>query len=95
VKTDWSHAPFVATYKDFVINACEVAVPMTSNDNAKKCSSSEDKKYWWDEPMLSELTIHQSHQLIWVRANHMVYDYCADTARFPVIPAECVRHHHQ
>lgn len=25
----------------------------------KKCSSSEDKKFWWDEPMLSELTLQQ------------------------------------
>nr|AFK36629.1 unknown [Lotus japonicus] len=94
VKTDWSHAPFVATYKDFEINACECPVPVTAAENAKRCSSSEDKSYWWDEPTMSELSLHQSHQLLWVRANHMVYDYCSDTARFPVTPAECVHHRH-
>ncbi|WVY99458.1 hypothetical protein V8G54_025528 [Vigna mungo] len=94
VKTDWSHAPFFVTYKDFQIDACECPVPVTSTASANKCNSSEDKKYWWDEPTLSELNLHQSHQLMWVRANHMVYDYCTDTARFPVTPAECVHHRH-
>ncbi|MQK22170.1 hypothetical protein EI013_27780 [Escherichia coli] len=95
MQTDWSHAPFIATFKDFEINACECPVPVaTTVDNAKRCSSSEDKKYWWDEPTLSELSLHQTHQLMWVRAKHMVYDYCTDAARFPVTPAECVHHHH-
>ncbi|KAF7823089.1 xyloglucan endotransglucosylase/hydrolase protein 9-like [Senna tora] len=96
VKTDWSHAPFVATYRGFEINACECgggSVASTA-ENASKCSSSEDRKYWWDEPTLSELSVHQSHQLKWVRAHHMVYDYCADTARFAATPAECVHHRH-
>lgn len=39
VKTDWSHAPFVATYKDFQIDACECPVSMTSTNNAKNGSS--------------------------------------------------------
>lgn len=94
VKTDWSHAPFIATYKSFEINGCECPATVTAVDNAKRCSSSEDKKYWWDEPTVSELSLHQSHQLKWVRAKHMVYDYCSDAARFPVTPAECVHHRH-
>ncbi|KAG7010713.1 Xyloglucan endotransglucosylase/hydrolase protein 9 [Cucurbita argyrosperma subsp. argyrosperma] len=59
------------------------------------CSSDGEKKYWWDEPTMSELNLHQSHQLVWVRARHMVYDYCTDSARFPVTPAECVHHTHR
>lgn len=94
VKTDWSHAPFIATYKSFEINGCECPVTVAEVDNAKRCTSSEDKKYWWDGPTLSELSLHQTHQLKWVRAKHMVYDYCSDTARFPVMPAECVHYHH-
>ncbi|KAK4255403.1 hypothetical protein QN277_008407 [Acacia crassicarpa] len=94
VKTDWSHAPFIATYKSFEINACECPATVAEVDNAKRCSSGENKKYWWDEPTVSELSLHQSHQLMWVRAKHMVYDYCSDTARFSVMPAECVHHHH-
>ena len=94
VKTDRSHAPFIATYTGFEIDACEVPVSVAANESAKNCSSSGVKRYWWDEPTLAELNVHQSHQLKWVRARHMVYDYCTDTARFPVVPLECVHHHH-
>ncbi|KAK9284329.1 hypothetical protein L1049_023500 [Liquidambar formosana] len=94
VKTDWSHAPFIASYQGFEINACECPASVAAADNARKCSSSGEKRYWWDEPTLSELSMHQSHQLLWVRANHMIYDYCTDTARFPATPVECLHHHH-
>ncbi|KAL3574545.1 hypothetical protein D5086_025158 [Populus alba] len=67
---------------------------IAADDNAKKCSSSGEKRYWWDEPTLSALNVHQSHQLLWVRANHMTYDYCSDTARFPTTPLECLHHRH-
>ncbi|XP_078436904.1 xyloglucan endotransglucosylase protein 6-like [Wolffia australiana] len=36
-----------------------------------------------------EMSVHQSHQLVWVRAHHLVYDYCFDRQRFPVSPPEC------
>ncbi|KAF9589338.1 hypothetical protein IFM89_022674 [Coptis chinensis] len=88
VKTDWSHAPFVASYKGFDINGCECPVSTNVVDNAKKCSSTQGK-YWWDQPVMAELNLHQSHQLMWVQAKHMIYDYCTDTSRFPVTPAEC------
>lgn len=92
VKTDWSHAPFVATYTGFDINACECpSNSSAAEENTKRCSSSlaEGRKYWWDEPIMSELSLHQSHQLMWVHAKHLVYDYCTDSARFPVVPLEC------
>ncbi|KAA8524535.1 hypothetical protein F0562_010958 [Nyssa sinensis] len=53
---------------------------VAADDNARRCSSSGEKRYWWDEPTMSALNLHQSHQLLWVRANHMIYDYCTDTA---------------
>ena len=89
VKTEWSHAPFIASYKDFKIDACEV--PTTTD--ISKCNG-EVQRFWWDEPTVSELSLHQNHQLIWVRANHMIYDYCFDAARFPVTPLECQHHRH-
>ncbi|KAM0008948.1 putative xyloglucan:xyloglucosyl transferase [Helianthus debilis subsp. tardiflorus] len=46
------------------------------------------------QPVLSELNVHQSHQLIWVRANHMIYDYCSNTGRLPSVPMECEHHRH-
>ncbi|KAL5731054.1 xyloglucan:xyloglucosyl transferase [Ranunculus cassubicifolius] len=89
VKTDWSHAPFVASYKGFDINGCEVPISTNNGvDNSKKCSATEGK-YWWDEPVMAELNVHQSHQLMWVQAKHLIYDYCTDSSRFPVTPAEC------
>ncbi|CAN1220374.1 Xyloglucan endotransglucosylase protein 6 [Linum perenne] len=96
VKTDWSHAPFIASYKGFEIDACEIPTSsaVSAADLAKNCTSNAEKKYWWDEPVLSELNLHQSHQLIWVKANHMIYDYCSDSSRFPVMPEECQHHHH-
>ncbi|XXG71243.1 hypothetical protein AAC387_Pa07g0541 [Persea americana] len=95
VKTDWSHAPFISTYTGFDINACECPLASAPEENSKRCSSSlaEGRKYWWDEPVMSELSLHQSHQLKWVHANHLVYDYCTDSARFPVVPLECDHHH--
>ncbi|CAN4103428.1 unnamed protein product [Withania somnifera] len=95
VKTDWSHAPFVASYRGFEINGCECPTTVAAPENTRRCSSSSERRYWWDEPVMSDLSVHQSHQLIWVRANHMVYDYCTDTARFPVAPIECQHHQHK
>ncbi|KAL7185691.1 hypothetical protein ACSBR2_027615 [Camellia fascicularis] len=94
VKTNWTNAPFVATYTGFEIDACECPVTVADADNARRCSSGGQKRYWWDEPTMAELSVHQSHQLKWVRAKYLVYDYCTDTARFPVIPVECEHHRH-
>ncbi|XAR55431.1 Xyloglucan:xyloglucosyl transferase [Bertholletia excelsa] len=93
VKTNWTHAPFTTSYRGFEIDACECPATLDAGDNARRCSGGE-KRYWWDEPTMSELSLHQSHQLLWVRANHLVYDYCTDTSRFPVTPAECLHHRH-
>ncbi|KAM0004989.1 putative xyloglucan:xyloglucosyl transferase [Helianthus debilis subsp. tardiflorus] len=70
---------------------CECPVTTADSDNAKRCANSGG---WWDQPVLSELNVHQSHQLIWVRANHMIYDYCSDTGRLPSVPVECEQHRH-
>ncbi|GAB2274857.1 Xyloglucan endotransglucosylase protein 6 [Dionaea muscipula] len=102
VKTNWTHAPFVASYRAFDIDSCEcppvptaaTPPPPAAGDDMKRCSSGAEKRYWWDEPTMLELSVHQGHQLLWVRANHMIYDYCTDTARFPATPVECEHHHH-
>ncbi|XP_068667911.1 xyloglucan endotransglucosylase protein 6-like [Aristolochia californica] len=89
VKTDWTHAPFVSSYRGFEIDACECPSVASPAENFKRCSSGGATQYWWDHPVMSELNVHQSHQLMWVKANHMIYDYCTDYARFPVNPPEC------
>lgn len=89
VKTDWSHAPFVATYRGFEINGCECPAGASPAEVAKRCSSSGANRFWWEQPVVGELSLHQSHQLFWVKAHHLIYDYCTDDARFPSKPPEC------
>ncbi|PKA66533.1 Xyloglucan endotransglucosylase/hydrolase protein 9 [Apostasia shenzhenica] len=94
VKTDWSHAPFVVTYRGVSINGCEVAVEAGEEEEVRRCGGSEwgkEGRYWWKAPEMEELSVHQTHQLMWVRAKHLVYDYCTDSARFPSAPPECGR----
>jgi len=66
VKTDWTKAPFVASFSNF--NAA------TSSNSATE----------------EALDSSQEQRLQWVRKNYMIYDYCADTKRFPQgLPLEC------
>ncbi|XP_077226905.1 xyloglucan endotransglucosylase protein 6-like [Tasmannia lanceolata] len=88
VKTNWAHAPFISTYRGFDINGCECPTSSSLEENTKRCSSTSER-YWWDQPVMTELSVHQSHQLMWVHAKQLIYDYCADSQRFPVLPADC------
>jgi len=98
VKTDWSHAPFVTTFRHFELDGCVVT---KAEEMASKCKTSNNTDTdnnqgrssgakWWKEPTMEELSVHQTHQLKWVRANHLIYDYCTDQTRFPVLPPECI-----
>ncbi|KAG0497515.1 hypothetical protein HPP92_002206 [Vanilla planifolia] len=94
VKTNWSHAPFVVTYRELKVDGCEVSVEASINDEVRRCGGSEwgkEGRYWWNSPAMEELNVHQIHQLMWVKAKHLIYDYCSDFARFPTAPPECVR----
>ncbi|KAL6319797.1 hypothetical protein AAG906_036859 [Vitis piasezkii] len=83
VKTNWSHAPFVSTFRGFEIDACE-----TDDIASSKCGRVGE--FWWDKPRMSGLNRHKSHQLKWVRRRHLVYDYCMDSGRFYEMPRECI-----
>ncbi|XP_065009333.1 xyloglucan endotransglucosylase protein 6-like [Musa acuminata AAA Group] len=92
VKTDWSHAPFVATFRGLRIDGCEWAPEAGAPAELRRCGGSgwgKEGRYWWKEKAMEALSVHQSHQLIWARANHLVYDYCNDPARFATHPPEC------
>ncbi|CAL9750502.1 unnamed protein product [Musa acuminata subsp. burmannicoides] len=79
-KIDWSKAPFYAYYKDFDIEGC--AVPGPAN-----CASNPNN--WWEGSSYQQLSPEQARKYRWVRANHMIYDYCTDKPRYPVPPPEC------
>ncbi|XP_020592236.1 LOW QUALITY PROTEIN: xyloglucan endotransglucosylase/hydrolase protein 9-like [Phalaenopsis equestris] len=101
VKTNWSNAPFVVTYRELKIDGCEVAVEAAYGDELRRGAGGggggeggvwgKEGRYWWKAPEMEELSVHQSHQLMWVREKHLIYDYCSDVARFPSMPPECFR----
>ncbi|XP_071724130.1 xyloglucan endotransglucosylase/hydrolase protein 22-like [Rutidosis leptorrhynchoides] len=79
VKTDWTNAPFTASYKNFNSDAC-----VWSNGQSSCCSESPNSWFW------QGLDYAQQGQLNWVRDNYMIYNYCSDTNRFPQgVPQEC------
>ncbi|OAY31918.1 xyloglucan endotransglucosylase/hydrolase protein 22 [Manihot esculenta] len=79
VKTDWTQAPFTATFRNFKANAC-----IWSN-GASSCSNSTNNQ-WFSQ----QLDSTSQKQLQWVQKNYMVYNYCTDTRRFPQgLPLEC------
>ncbi|XP_077238398.1 xyloglucan endotransglucosylase/hydrolase protein 22-like [Tasmannia lanceolata] len=78
VKTDWTQAPFVASYRGFNADACVWS--------AGKSSCSPTKGSWWDQGLDS----NGAQKLAWVKKNYMIYDYCRDAKRFPQgFPPEC------
>ena len=81
VKTDWSKAPFTASYRNFNANACTVSSGISSCD-----SHQSNKNDWFSE----ELDSTSLERLKWVQKNYMIYNYCSDNKRFPQgLPQEC------
>ncbi|XP_022983623.1 probable xyloglucan endotransglucosylase/hydrolase protein 5 [Cucurbita maxima] len=82
-KTDWSKAPFVASYKGFHVDGCESSV------QAKFCAT--QGKRWWDQKEFQDLDGLQYRRLNWVRKKYTIYNYCTDRKRYPTLPPECKR----
>ncbi|KAL6331996.1 hypothetical protein AAG906_020350 [Vitis piasezkii] len=83
VKTDWSQAPFTASYRNFNANAC---VWSSGSSSCSKNSSSSTSNAW----LYQELDSSSQEKLKWVQKNYMIYNYCTDTKRFPQgLPPEC------
>ncbi|XP_010525737.1 PREDICTED: xyloglucan endotransglucosylase/hydrolase protein 20-like [Tarenaya hassleriana] len=77
VKTDWSHAPFMASYRNYNENGC-----VWSNGR----SSCPADKAWFSQ----ELDFKGKNRVKWVQRRYMVYDYCTDRKRYPQgAPPEC------
>ncbi|MBA0879469.1 hypothetical protein Goshw_023482 [Gossypium schwendimanii] len=82
VKTDWSQAPFTASYRTFKADACV----WSSGKSSCSSTSSPSQNSWLSQ----ELDIASQQRLRWVRKNYMIYNYCTDTKRFPTgLPKEC------
>lgn len=83
VKTDWSQAPFTASYRKFNAQAC-----VWTSSSGSSCSS--------NNPSSNQAWLKQSldstgqARIQWVQKNYMIYNYCTDTKRFPQgLPPEC------
>ncbi|XVE71798.1 hypothetical protein DITRI_Ditri10aG0180800 [Diplodiscus trichospermus] len=89
VKTDWSKAPFTASYRNFNANACvwrNEASSCSSSSSSLSSSSSSKNNAWLSQ----ELDTIGQQRLKWVQKNYMIYNYCTDTKRFPQgLPSEC------
>ncbi|CAN1817444.1 Probable xyloglucan endotransglucosylase/hydrolase protein 25 [Linum perenne] len=75
VKTDWSKAPFAASYRDF----------RADGGTAPACSP-EGETSWLNE----QLNSVNEQRMRWVQSRYMIYNYCTDSKRFPQgFPKEC------
>ncbi|XP_021740187.1 probable xyloglucan endotransglucosylase/hydrolase protein 23 [Chenopodium quinoa] len=82
VKTDWSKAPFTASYRNFNANACIMSNGKSSCSGSNRGSSSS----WMNQ----QLDSTSQQRLRWVQKNYMIYNYCTDFKRFPQgLPKEC------
>ncbi|XP_042050889.1 probable xyloglucan endotransglucosylase/hydrolase protein 23 [Salvia splendens] len=78
VKTDWTQAPFTASYRNFNELACTSA--------SGSCSNNSSANSWFSQ----SLDNTGIERIKWVQKNYMIYNYCTDSKRFPNgFPPEC------
>ncbi|MQM01651.1 hypothetical protein Taro_034400 [Colocasia esculenta] len=86
VKTDWSKAPFVASYRGFNADACVWSSGTSSCGSKGASASGSQSSAWWNQ----EVDAAGQERMRWVQRNYMIYNYCADVKRFPQgLPPEC------
>ncbi|KAK7853067.1 xyloglucan endotransglucosylase/hydrolase protein 15 [Quercus suber] len=84
VKTDWTKAPFIASYRNFEANACV----WSSGSSCVYNSNSLQTNTWQDQA----LDATGRRRIRWVQKKYMIYNYCTDLKRFPQgLPPECKR----
>ncbi|WRX32149.1 Xyloglucan endo-transglycosylase [Theobroma cacao] len=88
VKTDWTQAPFTASYRNFNANAC-VWSNGASSCKSNSPSSASTNNAWFSQ----ELDSSSQQRLQWVQKNYMIYNYCTDAKRFPQVKAVLLRVH--
>ncbi|GAV59603.1 Glyco_hydro_16 domain-containing protein/XET_C domain-containing protein, partial [Cephalotus follicularis] len=87
VKTDWTQAPFTASYRNFNDDdACVWSSGASSCSSNNPSSASSNSNSWLSE----ELDTSSQGRLKWVQQNYLIYNYCRDIKRFPQgLPPEC------
>nr|POF05202.1 xyloglucan endotransglucosylase/hydrolase protein 15 [Quercus suber] len=69
VKTNWTLAPFTASYRNFNAKA------YVWSSGASSCSSNSSTSNAW---LTEKLDSHGLERLKWVQKNYMIYNYCTD-----------------
>jgi beta-glucanase (GH16 family) len=94
-KIDWTHAPFIATYRNFKADACIASSSSSSSNNNNNNNNNGDNDDRIDSCLRSShasaSNSFDASKLRWVKRNFMVYDYCTDRPRYPRPPPECHR----
>ncbi|XP_038681595.1 xyloglucan endotransglucosylase/hydrolase protein 22-like [Tripterygium wilfordii] len=86
VKTDWTHAPFTASYRNFMANACVWS--QSGSSCGSKSSSGLQDSAWQEQGLDSK----GRNRIRWVQQKYMIYNYCTDFKRFAQgLPTECKR----
>ncbi|KAK7347702.1 hypothetical protein VNO80_22241 [Phaseolus coccineus] len=86
VKTDWSKAPFTASYRNFNANACVWNAGKSSCNSNSPSSAAPPTNAWLSQ----ELDSTAQKRMNWVQKNYMIYNYCTNSKRFPQgLPLEC------
>ncbi|CAM6033700.1 unnamed protein product [Sphagnum compactum] len=88
-KMNWSSGPFVASYTNFFVDACQWCNDSSSFLVPSLCSFLQST-LWWDGVNYQTLNASDQVQLHNIRSKHLIYDYCADTNRYPIIPQDCL-----
>lgn len=82
VKTDWSKAPFTASYRNYQANACVWSSGRSRCGTLRSAANS-----WFNQ----QLDVSSQRRLRWVQKKYMIYNYCTDVKRFPQgLPPECL-----
>ena len=68
VKTDWTQAPFTASYTNFNAQAC------IWSSGSSSCSSNSSGNSW----LTQSLDTTGQQRIKWVQKNYMIYNYCTD-----------------
>lgn len=44
---------------------------------------------WWNAEWFRSIPASRVGQMRWVTHNFLIYDYCTDRVRYPIVPFEC------
>ncbi|XP_020578667.1 xyloglucan endotransglucosylase/hydrolase 2-like [Phalaenopsis equestris] len=86
IKTNWAHAPFTASYRNFKADACVFFAGKSRCPSRKMAGGGGGGGAW----MLYKMDLESKKRMRWVQRNCVIYNYCADRKRFPArLPPEC------